>query len=280
MTGIGAPLAGRSGRAAASTIGLVPALTPWDFAGIFGAGLVAGTVNTVVGSGSLLTFPTLIAFGLDPRVANVTNTVGLVPGSVSGAFGYRRELTGQRSRVQALSASSLAGGLLGAGLLLLLPSSSFEKVVPFLVLVACALVVVQPRLAARVAARNAARGHHPSRRDPLLQAGVFVTAIYGGYFGAAQGVILIALLAIFIDDHLQRLNAVKNVLAALVNGIAALLFIAFAPVAWWVALSEAAGAIIGGQIGARVGRRLPATLLRAIIVVAGVGVSVKLFLSW
>ena len=259
---------------------LVPALTPLEYVGIFGAGIFAGTVNTIVGSGSLLTFPTLLAFGFSPRAANVTNTVGLVPGSISGAFGYRRELLGQRRRITMLAASALAGGLTGAVLLLVLPSTSFEKVVPFLVLLACVLVVVQPRLAARVAARNEARGRHPGHRDPLLDAGVFATAIYGGYFGAAQGVILIALLAIFVAEPLQRLNAVKNVLAALVNGIAALLFAFFAPVAWWAALAEAAGAIIGGQLGATVGRRLPPTLLRAVIVVAGVGVAVKLFSSW
>ena len=258
----------------------MPALTALDIAGVLGAGLVAGTVNTVVGSGSLLTFPTLLAFGYSPLVANVSNTVGLVPGSVSGAIGYRKELRGQRARTLRLSVASLAGGLLGAGLLLLLPSSSFEKVVPFLVLLACVLVIVQPRLAERVAARRQALGHNPDHHEPLLDVGVFLTGIYGGYFGAAQGVILIALLGIFVDESLQRLNAVKNVLAALVNGIAAVLFIAFAPVAWLPALLIAAGAIVGGQIGAKFGRRLPPNLLRLLIVVVGLVVTVKLFWSW
>lgn len=258
----------------------MPALSPLEIVGVFGAGLVAGTVNTVVGSGSLLTFPTLLGFGYSPLVANVSNTVGLVPGSISGAVGYRAELEGQRARVRRLSIASLAGGLLGAGLLLLLPSSSFEKVVPFLVLLACVLVVVQPRLAERVAARRQHLGHHPDRHEPLLDVGVFLTAVYGGYFGAAQGVILIALLGIFVDEHLQRLNAVKNVLAALVNGIAAVLFVIFAPVAWAPAALIAAGAIIGGQVGAKVGRKLPPNLLRLIIVVVGLIVTVKLFLSW
>jgi uncharacterized protein len=261
----------------------VPTLNPWEIAGIFGAGVVAGTVNTVVGSGSLLTFPTLVAFGYSPLVANVSNTVGLVPGSVSGAFGYRRELVGQRARLTRLSAPALAGGLLGAGLLLVLPSTSFEKVVPFLIVIACVLVVAQPRLAAREASREAARALvHGDRERPslLLDGSVFLTGVYGGYFGAAQGVILMALLAIFVDDHLQRLNATKNVLTALVNGVAALLFMIFAPIAWLPAGILAVGATIGGQIGAKVGRRLPPGLLRLVIVVVGAAVTVKLFWSW
>lgn len=245
---------------------------------MFGAGIVAGTVNTVVGSGSLLTFPTLVAFGYSPLVANVSNTLGLVPGSASGALGYRRELAGQRGRLRRLGAVSLAGGLLGAGLLLLLPSTSFERVVPYLILVACLLVVVQPRLSAVMIRRAAAQ---PERVRPhaLLNVGVFVTAIYGGYFGAAQGVILVALLGIFVDDHLQRLNAAKNVLTGLVNGVAAVLFVIFAPIAWLPAGLLAAGSTIGGQIGAKVGRRLPPDLLRVLIVVVGTAVAVKLFVS-
>jgi uncharacterized protein len=256
----------------------VPVLSPWEMAGLLGAGAVAGTVNTVVGSGSLLTFPTLLAFGYSPLVANVSNTVGLVPGSISGALGYRRELVAQRDRLRRLGGVSLAGGFVGAGLLLLLPSDSFQRVVPYLILLACALVVVQPRLSAHMV-RRAARRTEPGRAHLLLDSGVFLTAIYGGYFGAAQGVILVALLGIFLDDHLQRLNAAKNVLAALVNGIAALLFVVFAHVAWLPAALLAAGAIIGGQVGARIGRRLPPTVLRVLILVVGLGVAVKLFVA-
>jgi uncharacterized protein len=256
----------------------VPALTPWEIAGVVGAGVVAGTVNTVVGSGSLLTFPTLLAFGYSPLVANVSNTLGLVPGSVSGALGYRQELTGQASRIRRLGIFSLAGGLLGAGLLLMLPSSSFERVVPYLIVLACVLVVLQPRLSARMIRRAAAQPDVP-RPHGVLDASVFLTAIYGGYFGAAQGVILIALLGIFVDDHLQRLNAAKNVLAALVNGVAATLFIIFAPIAWLPAALLAIGSTIGGQIGARVGRRLAPELLRLLVVVVGIGVAAKLFIA-
>ena len=251
-------------------------------AGVLGAGAIAGTVNVVVGSGSLLTFPTLLGFGYSPLVANISNSVGLVPGSVSGAVGYRRELVGQADRVRRLGVSSLLGGLAGAVLLLALPGSSFEKVVPFLVLLACALVVAQPRLAAWMAVRQLARDARgvPGRRGLALDVFVFMTAVYGGYFGAAQGVILIALLGIFIDDHMQRLNGLKNVLTALVNGVGAIVFIIFADVAWLPAVLLAAGATVGGQFGAKFGRRLPPNLLRLIIVVVGVTVSVKLFLDW
>jgi uncharacterized membrane protein YfcA len=234
--------------------------------------MAAGAVNTIVGSGSLITFPTLLAVGYSPVVANVTNTVGLVPGVLSGAVGYRRELQGQRSRLIKLGGAALAGGLTGAILLLVLPGSVFRDVVPALILVGCALVVVQPYLTRRLAQQHRTIGHG----GPALLVGVYATGIYGGYFGAAQSVILIALLAIFIDDDLQRLNATKNVLALLVNGIAALLFIAVSHIAWAAAGLLAAGSVIGGQIGATVGRRLPAQLLRVLIVVVGLVVVINL----
>jgi uncharacterized membrane protein YfcA len=246
-------------------------LSPLAALAIAGAGFAAGTINTIVGSGSLITFPTLLALGYPPVVANVSNTVGLVTGSISGAIGYRRELEGQAPRVRVLGLASLSGGLAGALLLLALPAAVFENVVPALILVACVLVALQPRLAARDRPAYAHGG-------PLLFLMVFATGIYGGYFGAAQGVILIALLGIFLDDGLQRLNALKNVLAGLVNGIAALLFIAFADVDWAVAGLLAAGAICGGQLGARLGRRIPAGWLRAVIVVVGVAVAIRLLL--
>ena len=243
---------------------------------ILAVGLAAGTLNTIVGSGSLITFPTLLALGYSPVVANVSNTVGLVTGSISGAIGYRRELEGQQPRLRVLGVASLAGGLTGGLLLLALPASVFRDVVPVLILVACGLVAAQPRLARRRAAgRGAVRPHG----GPLLFASVFATGVYGGYFGAAQGVMLIALLGIFVDDTLQRLNAAKNVLAALVNGIAAVLFMVFADVDWAAAGLLAAGAVAGGQIGASVGRRIPPAWLRAVIVVVGVIVAVRLLLD-
>ncbi len=252
-------------------------MSPAGALAIFAVGLAAGTINTIVGSGSLITFPTLLALGYSPVVANVTNTVGLVPGSLSGVVGYRRELVGQRSRLVYLGSASAVGGLTGAILLLVLPGNVFRRVVPILILVACALVAAQPRLSARLAKRRLeAEGPEPAHGGPGLLVTVFLTGVYGGYFGAAQGVILIALLGIFLDDHLQRLNAAKNMLALLVNGVAALLFIVFAHVAWDAAAVLAAGAVIGGQVGATVGRRLPAPLLRGIIVVVGTGVAIRL----
>lgn len=251
-------------------------MNPVEAVAILAAGFAAGTINTIVGSGSLLTFPTLLAFGYSPVVANVSNTVGLVPGSISGAVGYRSELAGQGRRVALLSLIGAAGGLTGAIVLLALPTTSFERVVPFLVLGACLLVALQPRLSRTVAERRSANG----REHPLpLMGGVFLTGIYGGYFGAAQGVILIALLGIFLPDDIQRLNALKNVITAVVNGVAGIVFVLVAPVSWPPALLLAGGAIVGGQVGAIVGRRLPPTALRGVIVVVGTVVGLRLLLG-
>jgi uncharacterized protein len=244
----------------------------WGDLAVAGAGVLAGGINAIVGSGSLITFPTLVALGLPPLVANVSNTVGLAPGSISGAVGYRRELAGQRGRTIRLGIFSVLGGLAG-GILLLAVPHSFQDVVPWLVLLAVAMVIVQPRLSGWLARR----GRHPGADGGwALRGGIFATGIYGGYFGAAQGVLLIGLLGLGVDDDLQRLNGLKNVLAALVNGVAAVLFIFDAPVRWGPALILAGGSIAGGQLGARVGRRLPANVLRGVIVVGGVAVAVKL----
>lgn len=240
---------------------------------VLAAGLFAGAINTIVGSGSLVTFPTLLAIGYSPVVANVSNTIGLAFGAFSGAVGYRRELGGQRHRAAILGAGSLTGGITGAVLLLTLPSSVFDAVVPVLILVACALVVVQPRLARFVADR---RRRHVEHGGAALWVCVFLTGVYGGYFGAAQGVILLALLGIFIADHLQRLNAVKNVLALVANGVAAIVFAFAADVAWEVVVLLAIGSIVGGQLGAHAGRRLPVPWLRVLIVVIGLVAAVRL----
>ena len=244
-------------------------------AAILLAGLAAGTVNTIVGSGSLLTFPTLLAFGYAPLVANVSNTVGLVPGAISGSIGYRRELAGQGQRARRLGAAAAAGGLTGGLLLLALPAAAFDRIVPILILVACLLVAVQPRLSGALVKRHGESARH----WPPLVAGVYLTGIYGGYFGAAQGVILIALLGIFLPDDLQRLNGLKNVLAGLINAVAAVLFIAVAPVAWAPAVLLAIGAVAGGQVGAHYGRRLSPSLLRVLIITIGLLVAVHLLLA-
>jgi uncharacterized protein len=241
---------------------------------IVGVGLAAGTINTIVGSGSLITFPTLLAFGFPAIVANVSNNVGLVPGSLSGVVAYRRELQGQGMRMRKLAVASAAGSAGGAAVLLALPGNVFRHVVPGLILVACVLVALQPRLARRAALRP--RRPHGG---PWLFSSVFATGLYGGYFGAAQGVILMALLGIFIEDDLQRLNATKNVLALVVNGVAAVLFIVFSHIAWEAAGLIAAGAVVGGQLGGVLGRRLPAAVLRVVIIFVGVIAAVVLLVK-
>ncbi len=243
---------------------------------VIGVGFLAGAINTIVGSGSLITFPTLLAIGYSPVIANVSNTVGITFGTMSGVFGYRRELAGQRRRVLLLGAASLIGGITGGVLLLTLPSSVFDDVVPVLILVAVALVIVQPRLSRLVAERRSRVVEHGGFE---LWIGIFLTGIYGGYFGAAQGVILLALLGIFIADNLQRLNAVKNVLALIANGVAAVLFVFFADVAWEVVILIAVGSVVGAQLGAHVGRRLPAPVLRALVVIVGLVAAIKLLVT-
>lgn len=245
----------------------------WEIVAILAAAIAAGAINAVVGSGSLITFPTLLAFGFPPVVANVSNNVGLVPGNVSGAFGYREELSGQRGRLIRLGVASCAGSVAGACALLALPPGVFEVVVPALIIVACVLVVVQPRLSAWVAAHGKDRAEHGG---PVLIAGVFLAGVYGGYFGAAQGVLVIGLLGVFLTETLQRINAGKNVLVTIVNGAAAVVFVIFAHVNWLVVLLVATGSSAGGLAGAKLGRRLPPLALRIIIVVIGAIAVIKL----
>lgn len=247
---------------------------------VVAAGMAAGTVNTIVGSGSLISFPTLLLLGYPPLVANVTNTIGLVPGVMSGLVGYRRELVGQRARAIPLLIAGALGGLTGAVLLLVLPASAFARIVPILILVACGLMAVQPRLSTWIAERRARAGStHAHSGGPLLVATVYATGIYGGYFGAGQGVILIALLAILIADDLQRLNGLKNSITFVVNAVAAVLFIAVAPVAWEAALLLGIGAVAGGQIGAHLGRRMSPFVLRGTVIVIGLVVAFRLLLA-
>ena len=242
------------------------------------AGVWAGTINTVVGSGTLITFPVLLAFGVSPVTANVSNTIGLVPGSLSGAWGYRDELAGQRGRILRLGSAAVAGGTAGAALLLVLPSSAFDAIVPALIALGVGLVILGPRISSRVAARAATRGGLPEHGAAWVWAAVAGAGVYGGYFGAAQGVLLLAILGIGVADTLQRHNAVKNVLAALINGVAALIFMVVADVDWAIAGLIAAGAIVGGQLGAKIGRRLPANVLRGVIVVVGVAALISFLL--
>jgi len=237
------------------------------------AGLAAGMINTVVGSGTLITFPVLLAFGYAPVTANVSNTVGLVPGSVSGALGYRRELAGQRARVLRLGTMSVLGGITGAVMLLVLPASAFKDIVPVFIAIALLLTVLQPRLIRWLIKREI---DLERRGGVLAPIAIYVTGVYGGYFGAAQGILLLAILGVALAQDLHRTNALKNVLAGLVNGVAGVYFIFAAHVAWAPAAIIAGGPILGAQLGARYGRRLAPGALRAIIVVVGVAAIVRL----
>jgi len=230
------------------------------------SGVAAGAINTVVGSGTLITFPTLLAFGVPPVTANVSNTLGLVPGSVSGAIGYRAHLSGQRDRIIRLVVATTIGAAVGATLLLVLPSSAFKAIVPALILVGLALVVLGPRISAR-----AAHAAHDGVPDAgWVPPAVLGAGIYGGYFGAAQGVIMLGILGAGVHEPLQRQNAVKNVVVASSNTLAALIFVFSGHMDWLIVALLAVGAAVGGQIGAHVGQRLPAPVLRAFIVVVGV----------
>src|SRR5690625_3136885 len=214
-------------------------------------------MNTSVGSGTLVSFPTLLAVGYPPVLANVSNTIGLIPGAATGVWAYRRELTGQRARLMHLASATLLGAALGAWLLLALPSTAFSVIVPWLILLGCVLVVVQPWVSRRMRARATAASEGAGRaRMVLLWILVFGTGVYGGYFGASQGVILIAVLALTFGEGIQRMNAAKNVLAGLAHLVSGIIFGIVAQVDWAVAALIAAGAVCGGLVGGGVARRL------------------------
>jgi uncharacterized membrane protein YfcA len=239
------------------------------------AALVAGGLNAAAGGGSLLLFPTLLAVGLPPLAANVTTTVSIWPGYVGTALGYRSELRGQRRRVLVLSLTALLGGTSGAVLLLTTPESVFSAVVPVLVLFAALLLAVQARVTRWV---QKVPGSAGGTGSPLLHVALFLAAVYGGYFGGALGVILLAVLAVFLAGDLQRVNALRAVLSLLVNTVALIAFALFGPVEWVAVAVAAPACLAGGYAGARVARRMPVQALRAVIVVFGVVVGVTLFL--
>jgi uncharacterized membrane protein YfcA len=237
---------------------------------LLAAGTTAGAVNAVAGGGSLVSFPALLAIGYSPLVANVTNQVGLVPGYLGGSVGYREELRGQGGRARALGAAAALGAGAGTALLLLAPADSFRSVVPYLVLASCALLAAQPALT-RAAGRH--RTAHPGFP---LHLGTFAAAVYGGYFGGALGIVLLALLGALLVDELHRLNALKGLLSLVVGVVSALGMAIFGPVAWGAAAIVAGGALLGGRVGVGLARRLHPDLLRWGIVVYGVAVSVVL----
>lgn len=244
---------------------------PWyEVLALLAAGMAAGTINTVVGSGTLITFPTLLFFGVPPLVANVSNTVGLVAGGLTGIHGYRLELVGQGRTLRRLMPYSFLGALTGAILLLKLPESAFNAIVPALIAAALLLVLLGPRLQAWAATR------HPDDDSPgrrlLLTVGIFATGVYGGYFGAAQGILLVGIMSVLMVISLQRINGLKNVLATVANAVAAVVFmlVGWDLIDWSVAALIAAGALAGGYVGAKVGRRLSPGVLRGLIVIIGV----------
>lgn len=260
------------------------------------AGLGAGVINAIVGSGTLITFPALVAFGVPPVTATMSNSIGLVPGNITGTFGYRKELAGQRRRLMQLIPASLVGALIGAWLLLHLPATAFETIVPVLLVLALVMVITQPYLQRMLARRKAAKTPVAANgpvggavNGPVIGPGaaepeqmsrgktvavtilVFFTGIYGGYFAAAQGILLIGFLGLMLPETLQRINGAKNVLVLVVNAVAAASYIivGFHRIDWLAVLLIAIGSLIGGYLGAKIGRRFPPVLLRSVIVILG-----------
>lgn len=249
-------------------------MTTWQMIAVLLAGIGAGAINTVVGTGTLITFPTLVGFGLPPVTATISNAIGLVAGSVSGTWGYRRELAGQGRQLRWQIPASFCGAVVGCWLLLHLPETVFNAVVPVLLVGALFLVAMQPRLQRWAAVRRgdgAARPPLSPLRIAAMVAATFLIGIYGGYFTAAQGIMLVAALGVIVPDELQRTNAVKNLLALVVNVVAATTYtlVAFDRINWTAAGLIAAGSLFGGVLGARYGRRLSPTMLRATIIVVG-----------
>jgi uncharacterized membrane protein YfcA len=265
----------------------MPALEPAQIALLAGAALVAGAVNAVAGGGSLLSFPALLAVGYPALTANVTNTVALTPGYFGGTLGYRRELEGQRGRALALGAISAVGAVLGAYLLLISSAELFERVVPFLIFLACGLLAAQPRLARLVRERRQAGGDPPpdgaqARAAPHtvpLFVAQFLAAVYGAYFGAGVGIMMLAILGIFVADSLQRLNALKGLLSLLINLIAAVSFALFADVSWVAVAVMAVASLLGGQLGVVLARRLDDRALRWLVIAFGVAVGLRLLVG-
>jgi uncharacterized membrane protein YfcA len=264
----------------------MPSLDPAQLLLLAAAALLAGAVNAVAGGGSLLSFPALLAVGYPAITANVTNSVALTPGYFGGTLGYRRELGGQRRRILALGATSAIGAVAGAVLLLVSSPELFERIVPFLIFLACALLALQPRLARLVRARRpgdgdqepgapAGAGGHPG---PLF-ATQFLTAMYGAYFGAGMGIMMLAILGIFLTDSLQRLNALKGLLSFLISVVAAVWFALFAEVGWVAVAVMAVASLLGGQLGVVLARRLNDQVLRWLVIAFGVAVGLRLLLA-
>jgi uncharacterized membrane protein YfcA len=248
-------------------------MTGWEMLAVVAAGFAAGGINAVVGSGTLVSFPVLLAVGLPPVTATISNSLGLVAGNLAGSIGYRRELRGQRRLLLRLLPASVLGALTGAFLLLHLPASTFEAVVPVLITLAVLLVALQPLLQRTLPRTDTSDAGAPVRGGRLaaLFAGAYATGAYGGYFAASQGVLQIGIFGFLLHESLQRLNAIKNVLTLAVNAVAAGAYVVVATdrIAWWAAALLAVGSLAGGAVSSRYGRRLPSGVLRTAIVVLG-----------
>jgi uncharacterized membrane protein YfcA len=237
------------------------------------AGFLAGALNAAAGGGSLISFPALIAVGYPPLTANVTNNIAVAPGYVTGATGYRRELRGQGHRILPLTVASAIGSLVGVGLIMISSQSAFESIVPFLVLAACVLLAFQPAITRRLEEHSGDR----NRPGSGVLAGQALAAVYGGYFSAALGVVVLAVLGLAFDDTLQRLNALKALLQLIIGAVSAVGFALVTPVAWTAVAVVAPASVVGGEVGARLARQVSDRALRVGIVTYGVACAVWLF---
>ena len=253
-------------------------MTPAELAFLAVAGFGAGVVNGVAGGGSMVSFPALLVVGVPSLAANVTSTVGIWPGYAGGAAGFRRNLATQRDRLRALAPIALAGAVVGSLLILVAPEDAFDALAPWLVLAACALFAAQPRLARRLALDHRDDGGGGGGHAGLRVTGVFVASVYGAYFGAGLGVLLLAVLGITLPGRLADLNAVRTVLALLVNSIAVVVFAVAAPVVWSAAAAMAVSSLAGGYVGARSADRMPAPVFRAVVLALGLAAAAGLFL--
>ncbi|HEX2391368.1 MAG TPA: sulfite exporter TauE/SafE family protein [Solirubrobacterales bacterium] len=233
------------------------------------AGAAAGVSNAIAGAGSLITFPTLIALGLTPLSANVTSTVGLIPGAAGGAVGYADLLREQRERILRLAVPTLAGSVAGTALLLITSDDTFEAIVPALVAGSCLLLLFQPRLTPRIR-------HAGNERSPFLTIGLALSGAYAAYFGSAVGILLLGLLALFVADSMQHLNAIKILLAGIANLLAAIAYAFLADVDWRYAICLMVGSLLGGRFGATVARRVSGDVLRVGIALIGLVVAAVL----
>lgn len=255
-------------------LGQVVDLTLWQVFFLAGAGFVAGVLNAAAGGGSLVSFPVLIAVGYPPLMANVTNNVAAVPGYAGGAWGYRRGLSGQRKRIVTLAATSVLGSVIGVALILVSSGRAFSLLAPFLVLAACGLLAVQPYLGRLLEGRYE-KADRPGAGSLVAQT---LAAAYGGYFGAAMGVAVLALLNVSLEDTLQRLNALKALLQFVIGGVAAVGFAVLTSVAWTAVLVMVPFSLVGGQAGAWLAQRISEKALRVGIIAFGTAAAIWLLL--